>query len=365
MPLWDRAKKYCLSMTNEDIAGAVMIAALLCCVWILWFVGFLPPTASDQFYTLVYHMTYPLLLALPVSLVLALRTPNCLVLATPYLAPIAWNLFENFMYRRNGLTSLMSTRLFVATIIIYAVPFVLSRLVHKIRETEGAKAYRMVGAAQMLVLLGAVYYFTFQYGVQHLAAPLVSVQRLRFWAAPLSFPLVEADAAFIVDRRGRLFRIELASGRKRVIAEIPRPMPAAVGLDGRTLPRATREWSPFAAEEALTRIDHNTLNFRYRYLSPYIMHAKIDELTGELTWDLKEGSGAITPPPAHLSTVSRGAVISVLSGGRRGFDVQIQGENIKTAVDPLGLVDWKHSEHGWILVGTNCGELIIATTKGR
>jgi len=361
--LSDKAKNYILSMTNADIAGAAMLAALLSCAWILLFVGFRPPFANEEFFRLVDHVAYPLLLVLPVSLALALRTPVGVFLATPYLVPIAWHLIENLLARQDGIAPVTSSRLFAATVIIFVVPFVLTHMLRKVRETDKAKAYRVVGGLQMLILAVAVYYFTYHYGVQHLAQPVVSVQRLRFWAPPLTFPLVEEEAAFVVDRRGRLFRIDLASGRKRVIAQIPRPSPADVGFGNMTLERATGWWSPFRNEGVLTRIDHSTLYFRYHYIDLFNIHARINELTGEVDWNLHKRTGVTDPPPVFWETVSQGTAISVLGGGARYFNVLIQGENIRTAIDPLGWVDWRQAEHGWGLLGTSRGHVIIVTVK--
>jgi hypothetical protein len=51
---------------------------------------------------------------------------------------------------------------------------------------------------------------------------------------------LEEDAAYIVDRQGRLYQVELAAGRKRLLAQIPRPAPAEVGFPGLVLPSIVR-----------------------------------------------------------------------------------------------------------------------------
>lgn len=61
------------------------------------------------------------------------------------------------------------------------------------------------------------------------------------------------------------------------------------------------------------------------------------------------------PPPVFWETVSQGTAISSLWGGARYFNVLIQGENIRTAIDPLGWVDWRQAAHGWGLLATSRG----------
>jgi len=162
MSLGERAKNYCLAMTNVDIAVSVMAASLLVCAWLLFFVGFVPPSATHHLYSLGYHVAYPLLLILPVSLALALRTLEGVVLAISYLAPIVWNLFENFLARREWIGSLEESRLFIAAVIIYGVPLVFTYMLRKSVEPDKTEWSRVLGATQMLLLLGAVLYFTFR-----------------------------------------------------------------------------------------------------------------------------------------------------------------------------------------------------------
>ncbi|MBT9153143.1 MAG: hypothetical protein DDT35_01371 [Firmicutes bacterium] len=58
-------------------------------------------------------------------------------------------------------------------------------------------------------------------------------------------------------------------------------------------------------------------------------------------------------------------IAGTLDYPHRPFTVLIEGEGVKTAIDPLGQVEWITADQGWILIGTNRGGLIIVSVKNN
>ncbi len=137
----------------------------------------------------------------------------------------------------------------------------------------------------------------------------------------------------------------------------------------------------------MQRIDEDELYFRFTHslsvLSQgnwvigrsWAIGVRINEESGQVVWQLlgTEFDVPITFPPG---IDPRGIVQTVSPGGRvitgspdeglyRPYTVLIKSDGVKTAIDPLGLVEWIAADHGWILVGTRRGGLIIATIKER
>jgi hypothetical protein len=100
----------------------------------------------------------------------------------------------------------------------------------------------------------------------------------------------------------------------------------------------------------------------------WTMEVKINQNSGQVSWQLK---GKLHEEPIEYSlpthtTMAQGKIISVATDlGFSPFTVLIEGEGIKTAIDPMGWVNWAQAKHGWILVGTNRGGLLIVATNGR
>ncbi|MBT9134203.1 MAG: hypothetical protein DDT38_00934 [Firmicutes bacterium] len=106
-----------------------------------------------------------------------------------------------------------------------------------------------------------------------------------------------------------------------------------------------------------------------------IIGARINEGSGQVAWQLLETTFD-APDQFPPGTGELGPIQTVSPGGRAidgtldyphhyPFIVLIEGEGVKTLIDPLGHVEWIAADHGWILVGTNRGGLIIATIKER
>ena len=258
--------------------------------------------------------------------------------------------------------------------IAWVVPVVIVALLWKIDQKTKRQIYSALFVLQAILLGGAIYYFTYQYGVLHLAEPIVSVQRLRLGDGRLSLLLIEEERAYIVNRRERLYRIDLERGRKGFIARIPMPEPAEVGLPHLMFTRRGRYDNPYVG--VLNRVDDDELFLRFRYRltgGDWTMGVRIHEESGRVDWQLL-GKEHDVPIEFLSSIFSLNPVQAVPPGGRvttltpdqrLPFTLLVESEGVRTAIDPLGMVTWAHANHGWILVGTNRGGLIIVTTKDR
>jgi len=371
------AKEYILS--KEGMASVSMLFSLMVYFWITDHVGFWPPWVSELLFNPMHHMAFHILFLVPASLALASKKSMGLLIVIPYLILLGFGLFEFMMVSRDGVgKALVAHRALASLIIAWALPAVIVVLLWNISETRKKKIYLVAMVLQMAVSAGAAYYYTFHYGVWHLAEETVSVQRLMLGDGELSFPLVEEDTAYIVDRQGRLYQIELAAGRKRLLALVPRPTAAEAGFPGLVLPSIESPGSPFGG--VMSRVGDDELSFRYIYNlmrrieygygdgGSWTMHVRINQNSGQVSWQLKgrEHEAPVEfPLPAH-TTEAQGKVISVAPDHvlMHPFSVLIEGEGIKTAIDPLGWVNWAQAKHGWILVGTNRGGLLIVTTNG-
>jgi hypothetical protein len=364
---------------KEGIALFSMLVSTLAYFWITGSVGFWPPSVGARLFNPIHFMTLHLLFLIPACLALALKKITGILIALPYLVLLGYG-FIGIVFLGGAFTeAVVARRALVSFAIACAVPAVLVALLWNIGETRKKKIYLVAMVFQLVVLSGAVYYYTYHYGVWRLVGEHLRVQRLRLGDGELSFPLVEEDTAYIVDRQGRLYQIELAAGRKRLLALVPRPTAAEAGFPGLVLPSIESPGSPFGG--VMSRVGDDELSFRYIYNlmrrieygygdgGSWTMHVRINQNSGQVSWQLKgrEHEAPVEfPLPAH-TTEAQGKVISVAPDHvlMHPFSVLIEGEGIKTAIDPLGWVNWAQAKHGWILVGTNRGGLLIVTTNVR
>jgi len=373
------AREYILS--KEGIAFFSMLVSVPAYYWITGPVGFNLPSPSAQPFNMVHFMTPYLLFVIPACLALASKKITGLLIALPYLVFLGFGILGlMFMGTGRFSSAVAAGRIFGSFAIACAVPAILVALLWNMNETRKKKIYLVAMALQLVVLSGAVYYYSYHYGVWRLAGEPLSVQRLRLGDGELGFPLVGEDAAYIVDRQGRLYQVELAAGRKRLLAQIPRPTPPEVGFPGLVLPSIEGPGSPFVGG-VLTRVSGDELSFRYIYHlmrriaygygdgGSWTIDVRINQESGQVSWQLKgraHEAPVEVPLPAH-TTDAQGRIIRVAPDHSltAPFTVLIEGEGMRTAIDPLGWVNWAQAKHGWILVGTNRGGLVIVTTKGR
>ncbi|MBT9158495.1 MAG: hypothetical protein DDT36_01507 [Firmicutes bacterium] len=138
----------------------------------------------------------------------------------------------------------------------------------------------------------------------------------------------------------------------------------------------------------LQRIDEDELNFRFVHSltgriildggrawgkKDWTIRVRINEESGQVVWQLLGTTADV--PITFFPGDPLGPVQTVTSGGRviagtldyphRPFTVLIEGEGVKTAIDPLGQVEWITADQGWILIGTNRGGLIIVSVKNN
>ncbi|MBS3978095.1 MAG: hypothetical protein KGZ75_15430 [Syntrophomonadaceae bacterium] len=368
------------AFAKEGIALVAVLLSFLTFFWITGPMGFWPPAINASLFNPFHYLTLPLLFIVPASLGLALKNSTGLLIAIPYLILLGLGLFLLLLLAGHAFSEAFAvTRANVTFFIACVVLAVFVTLLWTMDEARKRRIYLAALAFHLAVLAGAVYYYTFHYGVWHLAEEPVSVQRLSLGIGELSFPLVEENAAYIVNRQGRLYQIELAAGRKRLLAQIPRPTAEEAGFPGLVLPTIESPWSPFGG--VLTRVSDDKLSFRYIYNlmkriehgfgdgGSWLMEVTINQKSGKVSWQLKGKEYEAPfefPLPTH-TTEAEGRIIRVVPdhGITAPFTVLIEGEGIRTAIDPMGWVNWAQAKHGWILVGTNRGVLVILTTKGR
>lgn len=96
-----------------------------------------------------------------------------------------------------------------------------------------------------------------------------------------------------------------------------------------------------------------------------MIDARVNQASGEVTWQAQDHYYYDLP---HSRTTVAGGQhlrVSEYADGIISLSILVEGERTKTLIDPLSLIDWMHAEHGWILVGTRRGGLIIASTKDK
>ena len=389
--MWDRAKDWFALKKRAAIefvvstGGSTLLAffvSLLGCYWIVVYAGFLPAQIRTGLFHPMHHLAFHLLFLIPTSLAIALKKGIAFLLVLPYLALLGFGLVQILLIviAGNGVENWLTLAwvLFAMTV---AVPIAIVIDLWDLDGAQKRKSYQVALLLQLALSAGLAYYYTFHYGVWHLSAEQVSVRRLRFDGA-LSLPLIEEDAAFVVDRHGRLYRIDLTRGRKRVLAQIPWPTAAEVGFPELVLPTIEHPTSPFRG--LLARVDEDELSFRYIYrlwsrdehfhhdAGTWTIEVTINQESGQTSWRLKgrEREAPIQFPLSSWRTAVGGRPIwvAVDLDQYRPFRLVIAGEGIKVAIDPLnpwGTFAWYHANHGWILVATDHGGLIIATIKER
>lgn len=366
------------TLSKEGSVVLSILSSLLVCFWIIVYVGFLPPLIQSGLFHPLHHLVFHLLFLIPTSLAIALKSGISFLLVIPYLILLGFSLIQILLGIVSGaflygdILANYAIFFFVAAV---ALPTVLATRFGNIDEAKKKKVYQTLLLLQLTLAAGLAYYYTYHYGVWHLTEEPISVRRLRLGDGELSLPLIEGDDAYIVDRAGRLYQIDLALGRKRVLAQIPRPTAAEVGFPAQALPVVEHPASPFRG--MLTRVDDYELSFRYLHqlvgwgpigAGVWTVEVRINQNTGHVSWRVEgREHEALVEFTRYNVTVAHGRTLSVhsLATGTRPFTVVISGEGIKTAIDPLGRETWEHANHGWLLVGTDRGGLIIATAKDR
>jgi FtsH-binding integral membrane protein len=356
------------------LALSAVLASFGGLYWLLAALDLLPPWRAglgSYLFPTPYHLAPYLLFWPSTSLALALKTRFRLLLAIPYIVLsclgfywVALVALLKLMHDGFWVTGGLPIILFISLIVV--VPMYLTHLVTRLDATRLSKVYIIGLALQVLVSVGVGYFFSAHYGTWQHGEPL-RVERLRLSDGPLTLPLIEERQAFLVDRQGNMHRIDLTTGRAQVIAEIPRPTDA----DGAWL----RQERPYSEERQLnhfvkgsiTRVAPDELSFRYVYVlygRITVIDARVNQTSGEVTWQPKDHYDYALPHSHTTVADQQHLHVSQYTGDwaiRRV--ILVEGERTRTLIDPLSRVDWMHAEHGWILIGTSRGGLIIATIK--
>lgn len=351
--------------TNTGLALVATCLSMLTCWWVVGRMGFSGMVDIDSpLFRMWYLLTLPIILVLPACLAAATKKWAPAMLTLPYVLLFCWVTLSALISNALG-SALWASRVNTAAVITGVVPCLIISILWKIDAVKERRACLAIFVLHIAILVGAVYFYTYRYGVWHLKEPVIIVRSIRFGAPFLSFPLVEEQAAFIVDRKGRLYRIKLATGRAYQIARVPRPEPAKIGRPELSLSRLPGRENPFLQESYLARVSCNELYFRYRYAGEFTLHARIREDTGVVSWELKP-----TEMPEHLwrvgdrTTASGEAIFHVDKVSEYSpFSVAITGDDVLTVIDPIGEVVWKKAQHGWILVGTSRGQVLVVSHR--
>ncbi|MEW6663200.1 MAG: PQQ-binding-like beta-propeller repeat protein [Bacillota bacterium] len=366
---------------KENIALLSMLLSLLVLLWLARILAIEYWGFGVSLAVVVSLWPLYFLFVVSAALALALKKVIGLLIAVPYFALLGDG-FAGFMFY--SITKFKPPGFPVEFIFLFAAPiltgFFIVLLWNK-DESQKIKIYRVALLIQIAVAAGTVYYYSYHYGVRHLGDP-VSVRSVRLGGYGLSRPLVEGDVAYIVNGDGRLFQVDLATARKRTLARIPLPKPDEAGLPGLVLPpREKGRAGPYLREGVLARHESGEISYRYMY-SPakpvrfdsgygynnaglWTMDVRIDKESGSVSWQLREYEGPAGAAPYGLPVEYGGIALDPDDYTYRPFTILIEGEGIKTAIDPVGRVGWTHGDQGWILVGTDKGVVYIIATDVR
>ena len=184
----------------------------------------------------------------------------------------------------------------------------------------------------------------------------VPVSRLTI-AGGMSIPLVEDSCAFVLGKDSRLYSIDLAIARKKVIAKLPRPEPEEAGFPHLV---KSRDWlEPLYGK--MSRLSKTMLQVEYPYNLEYedgteaglwTFAARVDVVTKQTTWQIIEER----PETEHymLAPVSWGGY-TLAMGEINLWELSIEGPGVKTVI-------WQKEELHWLAAAP--GRLMAATKKG-
>ena len=272
-----------------------------------------------------------------------------------------------FMFRPSGLSYTPADVALVFVILsLLLLPILLTAVLWHAQQHDDEIKRKIFWAAftiQLIAAIGAVYYYAVSPAVRHLGQP-VDVREIRLGDRPLSRPFIEEGAAYLVSGDGRLYKVNLLTGRAQTVARISLPEPAEIGYPGYTGGAGLTEGS--IARKAQ---DELTLKVVYslwrdtdqRIQDKYLMlEVIVNQVSGQVSW---RPTGYIDRPGYRLPEPAedRGITIfpPVFDALRDFFPMLISGARIETTVEPKGNVLWTYARQGWLLAGTDQGVLYI------
>lgn len=199
--------------------------------------------------------------------------------------------------------------------------------------------------------------------IDHWAEP-VSVTRLALRGG-VSPPLVEEIHAFVLDKEGILYRIDLGEVLIEEVGAVPRPEPAEAGFPH--LVKAPR-WAD-TLEGQISRAGPSTMIVRYPYVLAEIgpggkpvtagrwtLEALIELPAGEAAWRLLEEDFAFE---GHRLGPVRRDGYTLTMGAIQLRELTVEGPGVKTVIWQKEEMHWLASAPGRFLAATRNGTLYI------
>ena len=251
-----------------------------------------------------------------------------------------------------------------AIVTLLFIPVFLAAVLWHARQYDEQAKRKIFWAAftvQLIVAIGAVYYYAVSPVVRHLGQP-VDVREIRLGVGTLSPPFVEEGAAYLVSGDGRLHEVNLLTGREQILAHISLPEPAEMGYpgyrggvgltEGSIARKAQDELALKAVYSLWSETDQGS---QVKYLA---LEITVNQVSGQVSWRPK---GYIASPGYSLPKPAEGAGITifppVFDGLRDFFPMRISGAGVETTITPKGRVLWTYAGQGWLLAGTDQGVL--------
>ncbi|MCL4462555.1 MAG: hypothetical protein M1551_01720 [Firmicutes bacterium] len=271
------------------------------------------------------------------------------------------------MFRPSGLSgSPAGVALVFVILSLLLLPILLAAVLWYTQRHDEQVTRKIFWAAftvQLIVAIGAVYYYAVSPVVRHLGQP-VDVREIRLGVGTLSPPFVEEGAAYLVSGDGRLHEVNLLTGREQILAHISLPEPAEMGYpgyrggvgltEGSIARKAQDELALKAVYSLWSETDQGS---QVKYLT---LEVTVNQVSGQISW---RPTGYIDRPGYSLPKPAEGAGITifppVFDGLRDFFPMRISGAGVETTIIPKGRVLWTYAGKGWLLAGTDQGVLYI------
>jgi len=249
-------------------------------------------------------------------------------------------------------------------------------------EQLTGRIYWAAFAIQLIAVVGVVYYYAVSPIVEHLGRP-VEVREIRLGDRPLSRPFVEEGAAYLVGGDGRLYEVNLLTGRAQTVARISLPEPAEIGYPGYSLSGASYPGYSLSGATrldltagSLSRMTPDKLALKFVYSLwreadqnevNLTLEVTVNQETGQTSWQVTGFTNRPEHRPAETAEYA-GITLYPLVYDLRGplpAHLRIAGAGRETRVFTKGNVWWTYAGQGWLLAGTNQGTLYIIAAGSR
>ena len=249
--------------------------------------------------------------------------------------------------------------------LLFVPVFLAAALWHARQYDEQAKRKIFWAAftVQLIVAIGAVYYYAVSPVVRHLGQP-VDVREIRLGDRSLSLPFIEEGVTYLVSEDGRLHAVTLLTGREQTLAHIALPEPAEMGYPGYRGRAGLTEGSIVrkAQDELALKVVYflgrdTDQGIQDKYLK---LEITVNRKSGQVSWQPK---GYTASPGYRLPEPAEDAGITILPPARDLPLLRISGAGVETTVEPKGHVLWTYAGQGWLLAGTDQGVLYVVNAR--